>query len=147
MMNGITSLDKYFGRVRQFCYTEEDGSAYLEKERVTVNNSTPSAYIRFDGAPSVTRLDNSGTATVSAPLAFIGAYPKGNPDLVRSAVMGALSSCGLSVREWTLDKMLIGTDENIDVSKFTNVALVRVLFTYEYVETNDPKCIIDLCGC
>lgn len=143
----IGNLTTYFPDLKSICYIN-NGEVYLDSKRVTVSNTSVSGYVRFDGVEDYTSLEPvAGVYDVSQPLIFIGSVPNGNESQVKKAVLSALIDCDIEIKNITFDKPVIAALENLDLSKFKDVVLVKVEYDYKTVDVIDGNCEFDMCSC
>lgn len=127
------TLSQIYGTVTQECYIDQTG-VYKDGERVALDNSHNSGYIRWNGSRTVDRIGLKDSV-VTRPFTFVGAVVNGDPDSVLYATISALVAQGATILSATLDKGIIADNELIDLEdlqKFDGVCMISV--DYETVK-------------
>lgn len=142
------TLEEIYGDVKQICFQDEKG-VYLDGQKVALNNSKASGYIRRNGERTLEPISaHTGDYYVDQPLLFVGAYPKGDSLKVERATIAALVACGVTIVSSSIDKNEIAESEGMqleDLKKFNNVALVMVSYVQRTAQHFDISCDYELC--
>lgn len=148
-MKYISNLKNYFPSLKYVCWFDEDKKEiYLDTERVTIDSSCISGYVRFDGNRQLDELNPSiGEYDVTQSLVFVGCAPNGNLSNLIKAVEGAILGCNTILKNTITHKEEIADVEGIDLTKFTDVSLIKVEYDYKAIEIINECNDIDICIC
>ena len=145
----IGSLLSRFPNLQYICYFDADTKkVYLEGKEVTIDNSVVSGYVRRNNDQQLNEINASiGEYEVIEDLTFIGSVPFGLIENVTKAVKGSIISCDTIIKTVSTDKVAIAESEGLDLSKFTDVVLIKVDYEYKYIDIIDKCAELDMCKC
>lgn len=141
-------LSKYYSRISAICNKDHEGIVHLNSEKIALDNSHSNCYIYEDGDYEFDKQSTCiGEYEVTKSMVLVGAIPKGIPSEVVKATVSSLYNSDIEILRVTTNKSEIYQSEGIDISKFVNVAIVRVQFALTTYEIYDRNCDYDVCYC